>query len=171
MLAARALGKALRGPKAAEPLLAFAGSSKASQGAASPSWTSILESYTSRSTYNGSFALFNGSNGRDKDETTKQSPSTAALRYLNTTSTPPTSLSSERASLSHRGLATTPGGSPAMDTDPAGGGGFMLLSGAHATLASLCYFIPEAVANVFFPGAALPQGMQTQVRPVKISSL
>ena len=66
---------------------------------------------------------------------------------------------------SRRGLATVPtGGSSVVDADPAGGGGYMLLSMAHATVASLCFLLPEAVANVFFPGAALPQGMQTQVR-------
>ena len=169
MLAARILGKALAGPKVAEPLFSSLGatSSKASQRAATPSWTSILDSYTSRSTSNASFALFNS---RESDENAKQTPSQAAQRYLNTQFGTPASFpvfaSQEDISVSsRRGLATVPtGGSSVVDADPAGGGGYMLLSMAHATVASLCFLLPEAVANVFFPGAALPQGMQTQVR-------
>lgn len=61
--------------------------------------------------------------------------------------------------------AAAPGqpSSSSMDTNIDGGGGYMLLSFAHATAASLCLFMPEMVANFFFEGAALPQGFETQV--------
>ena len=73
-----------------------------------------------------------------------------------------------------RTLATSssggiPGSNPrphstALDADPAGGSGYAVLAAAHAALAATALVAPAAVANVFFPGAALPQGMQTQVR-------
>jgi hypothetical protein len=75
-------------------------------------------------------------------------PAAAAQRYL--TSSPVASAAAENRY------------STAMDTNVDGGGGYMLLSFAHATAASICLFMPEMVANLFFPGAALPQGFETQ---------
>jgi hypothetical protein len=60
-----------------------------------------------------------------------------------------------------RAMATA-GGSSEMDTDPAGGAGFALLAAAHAGLAATAPLAPAALVNAFFPGAALPQGMQSQ---------
>lgn len=73
-----------------------------------------------------------------------------------------------------RAMATSPGGAGGpvgpnpgrseLDADAPGGGGFALLAAAHATLAATAFLAPDAVVNAFFPGSALPQGMENQVR-------
>jgi hypothetical protein len=158
MLAARALGRALSAPKGAATqnlltsLACTTTSSSSSFQDNASSWTSILDSYTRRSTSSACFASSGVSQNRDKSPQEKKVsvlPATgaAAQRYL--TSSP------IRAADSHPS-------SSAMDTNVDGGGGYMLLSFAHATAASICLFMPEMVGNLFFPGAALPQGFETQ---------
>jgi len=62
------------------------------------------------------------------------------------------------------GPSSTPGSGrgAALNADPSGGGGLALLGVAHATLAATAIVVPAAVANTFFPGSALPQGVATQ---------
>ncbi|KAL4859821.1 hypothetical protein ACK3TF_000096 [Chlorella vulgaris] len=43
-----------------------------------------------------------------------------------------------------------------------GSGGYTLLAAAHLGLAATCFVAPEAVANLFFPDAAMPQGLEAQ---------
>lgn len=99
----------------------------------------------------------------------KMSPDAAVQRYLGTAAEPATSLlpakkHPKRSLMTSSPVAAASGhqSSSAMDSNIDGGGGYMLLSLAHATAASLCFFMPEMIANLFFPGAALPQGFETQ---------
>ena len=118
------------------------------------SWTSVLESYGSRSTFNVASIC---SQERNEGKTNSSASFAASREKI---------LGDNRQGTANRSVSSyTPGGgggSSAIDTDPVGGGGYMLLSGAHLSLGALCFLNPDAVANFYSPGSALPQGMQTQ---------
>jgi len=172
MLAARALGKALSAPKASAATQTLLSSlactttcSSSSFSESSSSWSSILDSYTRRNTSNACFASSGVSQDRDKRQHEgvksfgKVSPDAAASLL-------PVRKHPKRSLMTSSPVAAAASGYPSsssMDTNIDGGGGYLLLSVAHATAASLCLFMPEMIANFFFPGAALPQGFESQV--------
>ena len=60
------------------------------------------------------------------------------------------------------GRPTSGGGRGAGGAIGGGSGGYSLLAAAHTGLAVGCFVAPTALANFLFPGAALPQGFESQ---------
>ena len=164
MLTALAATRALRAPQAARALLG--------QGArAGASWGGILHDVSPKTSFTASLVGFGGPDHR-KDERGRQGgrslvsfrplpPSKSEVLHLDLVKNR-TKFSIIAGTFAARAYTAAPGPGAAVAEEPFGSGGFALLAAAHATLAVTAFMAPTAVANVFFPGTALPQGMQTQ---------
>ncbi|GAB4824039.1 hypothetical protein N2152v2_011085 [Parachlorella kessleri] len=143
-----------RSAAALEPTCAFGGSS---------AWRSVYS-------FNEGGRWLVAGPWRDQEEDRERKPgdrqvhTAAALLRADTSNVPPgqggSTINDPDATAREAGRPT--GGGPPVDAG-ASGTSYMLLSAAHAGLAATAFLAPTMLVNAFFPGAALPQGMQLQV--------